>query len=269
MTNNIEFHPIASMFPMMSKTEFEAFTQDIRDNGQREPIVLLDGKALDGRHRLKACNLLGKKVESETFKEKGITPINYVVSKNLHRRHLTPTDKALSAIMYKEMLDKSSKLHPRVPNKNGKLSGVGHNLQEAAKAFVIGINTIQHMLFLRDSRSDLFDKVMARQMSPNTAYRIAKTGDKNGYHVSQARKKSEEYITAENEAIAKVNKLISQGWNFEMRVENGIYKAHFYGQKMEKPLVEWNMGFGFSSFTTALNAAARNATKSVMEKASA
>jgi DNA polymerase III delta prime subunit len=193
----------------------------------------------------------------DRLKEKDITPINYVVSKNLHRRHLTPTDKALSAIMYKEMLDKSSKLHPRVPNKNGKLSGVGHNLQEAAKAFRIGINTVQHMLFLRDSRSDLFDKVIARQLSPNTAYRLAKAGDKNGYRVSQARKRSEEYITAENEAIAQVNKLISQGWNFELRVENGIYKAHFYGLKMEKPLVEWNMGYGFSSFLTAMSEAVR------------
>jgi len=51
-----EFHPIANIFPLMTDEEFEAFKEDIKTKTQQEPIILYQGKVLDGRNRYKACN---------------------------------------------------------------------------------------------------------------------------------------------------------------------------------------------------------------------
>lgn len=50
-----DWHPAAEVFPLMNPHDLETLTADIADNGLREPIVLLDGKVLDGRNRLRAC----------------------------------------------------------------------------------------------------------------------------------------------------------------------------------------------------------------------
>lgn len=83
-----EIHPAAELFPMMTPEAREALKEDIREHGQREWAVLLDGKLLDGRNRYRACQELSIELECCEL-EAGTDPIAYVLSKNLHRRHLT------------------------------------------------------------------------------------------------------------------------------------------------------------------------------------
>lgn len=52
-------HPIAAVFPMASADELASMAESIKKNGQRRPIVLVEGKVLDGRNRLAACELAG------------------------------------------------------------------------------------------------------------------------------------------------------------------------------------------------------------------
>jgi hypothetical protein len=51
------FHPLADHFPMMDRTspEFKGLVASIRANGLWEPITMHQGKVLDGRNRLLAC----------------------------------------------------------------------------------------------------------------------------------------------------------------------------------------------------------------------
>jgi ParB-like nuclease domain len=92
----LKFHPLADIFPLLEGEEFDALVADIKANGLREPVVLYDGKVLDGRNRVRACNAAGVPVRVEEHNE-GCghigDPWSYVVSKNIHRRHLTAAQK--------------------------------------------------------------------------------------------------------------------------------------------------------------------------------
>jgi hypothetical protein len=92
----ISEHEAAALLPAMSETEFSALVEDIRENGLREPIVLYEGKILDGRHRMRACEQLGLAPLTKEWDGKG-APEAFVASMNLHRRHLTISQRAMIA----------------------------------------------------------------------------------------------------------------------------------------------------------------------------
>lgn len=88
----MEFHEYANLFPMMQPDELQELVADIKSNGLIEPIVLYEEKILDGRNRYLACGEAGIKPHFEYYK--GDEPVSYAISKNLHRRHLTGSQKA-------------------------------------------------------------------------------------------------------------------------------------------------------------------------------
>ncbi|MEX2106550.1 MAG: ParB/RepB/Spo0J family partition protein [Solirubrobacterales bacterium] len=76
----------------MTDTEFAELKADIEANGLREPITMYEGKILDGRHRARACEELGIEVLTRDYS--GDEPVVFVVSMNVHRRHLHAGQKA-------------------------------------------------------------------------------------------------------------------------------------------------------------------------------
>jgi len=131
--DTLPIHPAAELFPRMSPNELKALGADIVRNGLTSPIALwrADPKApeqlLDGRNRLDAIELVtGKPVEigapsliaGEDFLacNKVITldsktdPFAYVISANIHRRHLTAEKKReLIAELLKAQPEKSNR----------------------------------------------------------------------------------------------------------------------------------------------------------------
>lgn len=99
----LPIHPAADLFPRMSESELRELGDDIRRNGLHEGVALFDGQLLDGINRLDAMEMAGIKlvVGNGQFDWKsighrnvnGIDPITFVVSKNIHRRHLTAEQK--------------------------------------------------------------------------------------------------------------------------------------------------------------------------------
>jgi hypothetical protein len=89
MTKELEFHPLANIFPLMEGEEFSALVADIKANGLRETIILFEGKIIDGRNRYRACLAARRKPQWETYNAQIEDPVAYVISKNIHRRHLT------------------------------------------------------------------------------------------------------------------------------------------------------------------------------------
>lgn len=89
-------HPLSAAFPSMTDADFQALKDDIENNGQREPVIVLDGMVLDGWHRYRACAELGLPVEKFTFG--GDDPVAFVLSHNLHRRHLSASQRAAAVV---------------------------------------------------------------------------------------------------------------------------------------------------------------------------
>ena len=90
-------HPLSAAFPAMSADDFAALKDDIERNGQREPVIVFEGMVLDGWHRYRACTDLGIKAQQFTFPE-GKDPVAFVLSQNLHRRHLTASQRAAAVV---------------------------------------------------------------------------------------------------------------------------------------------------------------------------
>lgn len=89
-------HPAAELFPMMTDAEMAALVDDIRTNGQDEPIEIDSaGLLIDGRNRAKACEQLGIQPERRIFH--GADVWQHVISRNLHRRHLSVAQRAMIA----------------------------------------------------------------------------------------------------------------------------------------------------------------------------
>ena len=89
-------HPAAQLFPLIDGDAFDRLVTDIESHGQHEPItVMLDGSILDGRNRWRACEQLG--IEPITRIYEGADPLGFVISLNLHRRHLNESQRAMVA----------------------------------------------------------------------------------------------------------------------------------------------------------------------------
>lgn len=97
MTASYPLHPAAALFPAMDEAAFAALVADIAAHGQREPILILDGQVIDGRHRLRACEQLGLEPLVREISAADGDPFCLVVSLNLHRRHLSESQRAMVA----------------------------------------------------------------------------------------------------------------------------------------------------------------------------
>ena len=91
----MEAHEYANLFPMMEKKEFNELKTDIKQNGLMDEIITYESKILDGRNRFKACIELG--ITPKLRQYEGDNPLQYIISTNLKRRHLTPSQRAMVA----------------------------------------------------------------------------------------------------------------------------------------------------------------------------
>jgi N6-adenosine-specific RNA methylase IME4 len=108
-------HPAADLFPMMSDAELKELGDDIKKNGlEHRPVIWVDKSEkewlLDGRNRLDAMERAGlrtvddngeldddiywsREIEQFADGDPAVDPYAYVISTNIHRRHLTAEQK--------------------------------------------------------------------------------------------------------------------------------------------------------------------------------
>jgi hypothetical protein len=116
------------MFPLMSEEELEGLAEDIRERGELlEPIVLYQGAVLDGRNRLEACRRAEVSPRYVEWSGPG-SPLEWVVGKNLRRRHFSPSQRAVMALQLLPLLEKEAAERKR----RGAVSPVGSIAQNCA-----------------------------------------------------------------------------------------------------------------------------------------
>lgn len=91
-----EFHKVSALFPLLEGKEFKELVEDIKKQGLLEPIWLYENKIVDGRNRYRACKETGVEPAFRIWDGKG-SLVSFVVSLNLKRRHLTPSQTACVA----------------------------------------------------------------------------------------------------------------------------------------------------------------------------
>ena len=106
----LEPHPFAALFPELLPEELAQLARDIKERGQLEPIVLYKGLILDGRNRYKACQLVGVNPRIEEFNAQisERSPEEFVLSRDLRRRHLSVGQKAAVALEWSEQIELSA-----------------------------------------------------------------------------------------------------------------------------------------------------------------
>jgi len=90
----------ATKFGNYTPEQFASLKSDIEAQGLLDPIVLLNGALLDGRHRLQACEELGitpRFIEWEKLPkaDRGDSPEGYVLAHNLEGRERSQSVKAI------------------------------------------------------------------------------------------------------------------------------------------------------------------------------
>jgi N6-adenosine-specific RNA methylase IME4 len=120
MTVHFEAHDRANLFPMMEGAAFDALRDDIAANGLIDPIWIFEEKLLDGRNRVKACIAAGIDIHPTMIKQFDVAtmgdPLQWVISKNLKRRHLDEGQRSYVAAKIENMpshrpADKGANLH--------------------------------------------------------------------------------------------------------------------------------------------------------------
>jgi ParB-like chromosome segregation protein Spo0J len=134
MSADVPFHPVANSFPLVEEAEFDSLVEDIKANGLREPITLHpDGSILDGRNRYRACREAGVEPRFVQWDSAGSVEA-FVISKNLARRHLTPSQRAMIAARLATLAEG----RPRKTRPSGRISQ-----GEAARELNVGERTVR------------------------------------------------------------------------------------------------------------------------------
>lgn len=195
--SKIEAHPDAALFPMMSAEELAELAADIKENGQRFPIVIgpHEGREviIDGRNRYEACEIAG--IEPKFEKLNGHDPKAFILSVNINRRHMTGSQRAMAtAMIYPEPFSRRSGSKHDVDR--GRLamaravlahsSTIAEAVMSGSKSLDAAYNDARlaqgkvsndavRLRQLRDTRPDLAERVAQGEIALDDAVALAKS----------------------------------------------------------------------------------------------
>jgi hypothetical protein len=114
-----QLHPVASAFPEMPTSAFEGLKHSIKENGLRHPIVLHDGKIVDGKNRYRACVDLGIEPKVREWDGKG-SLTDFICDMNINRRDLSTNQRYTVALKLKQSYAREAKENQRLSKGRGK-----------------------------------------------------------------------------------------------------------------------------------------------------
>ena len=166
-----EAHPLANLFPMMSAEEAEDLDVSIRADGLVDPIVLFEGMILDGRNRYASCERVGITPHFVHFRERDHrgqkkSPLDFVIAKNLRRRHLDASQRAMVAAGLANLADGVTKSGAQIcaPVSQG----------DAARLLNVSRRSVQHAADVREhGAAELVEAVQTGRVAVSAASDVA------------------------------------------------------------------------------------------------
>lgn len=166
-------HPLSAAFPAMGDDEFAALVADIEANGQRDPAVLLEGMVIDGWHRTRACDQLAQPLLFVDLPE-GVDPVAYVLSRNLHRRHLTASQRAMAVAACATWLPVGRPANSATIAQLPDAPPAGRSIEQLADDAGVSRRTMQHAAkVVKDAAPEVADAVKAGTLPVAQAAGIA------------------------------------------------------------------------------------------------
>ena len=165
-----EYHELSTVFSSFEGTEeFKGLVKSVKEYGLFDPILVWQGKIVDGRHRHKACMEAGVEPEYEYLVDE--VPfdkvLGRVVGANMLRRHLTTGQRAMIAASLANMTEGGGgNQYVKVDRTN--LSDAKSN-EDAAKTLSVSPMTVKNAKEVKRDAPDLAEKVSRGEMSLNAA----------------------------------------------------------------------------------------------------
>src|SRR5262249_36087714 len=186
--NELEFHELANEFPLLEGEELDDLAKDIKNNGLREQIVLLDDKILDGRNRYNACKQIGYEFKQDDFvpldPEKD-DPVLFVIAKNIRRRHLSPGQRAALVHEFEKRLKAAERERKKTRQYTGSLSdGTDSRIptfahcdvnsrEERAAAAGVSVDAVKEAGYVEKHAPEEYKKIKAGRKSLHKAAKEA------------------------------------------------------------------------------------------------
>ena len=213
---SLSIHPEANMTPLMTEEQYNSLKNDIERNGQLDPIILYRGKVIDGRHRLKVAQELGKdNIKTVSMPNNStLAEIRSVVKSKETHRHQTPTQLAIYAMKHLQKHNEDTR------NKDKQMTQL-----DAANEFGVVVKQIGRAIRIETKlkRPDIIDSLYAgNKINIGTAHRPLMTDSLQSVinylestkvkelQVLDKLKISEEPTEEENMLIANIKKIISE-----------------------------------------------------------
>jgi ParB-like chromosome segregation protein Spo0J len=237
-----EIHPAAELFPMMDQQSFERLKADINENGQEKCITFFNGQLLDGRNRMKACEELGIEPMIEEIEDSGdgkFDPFRWVLSVNLHRRHLSESQRAMVAA-------RLAKMHRGDVKSQRESSGVQictPSLEQAAEMLSVGRRSVASAKQVLETCSEeiieaveqgelpvsFASKVAAEEPDKKTQTRVYKKGGKEALkeHITEPSPYVDEQEEKKESAVSTFKKLWSK-WDQVQRTAVRVWIDEHY-----------------------------------------
>ena len=183
--HDMEYHPIANVFPLLPESELQELADDIRERGLKEPIRTYEEKILDGRNRSAACIIAGVEPKYREFKGDPEEAFRHVWSLNFHRRHMTQSQKGACAAdavgviqncisRAKERQGKRTDLVETFPQSGGKKSR-----DEVGEMFGVSGRYVDDAVAVKRENPELHEKVKSGEMTLPQAKREIRVAARN------------------------------------------------------------------------------------------
>ena len=169
--SNMEYHELSTVFSSFEGTEeFDGLVKSIKDEGLLHPILIWQGKIVDGRHRHKACVIAGVEPRYEYIRDDMALQqvMDRVVAENILRRHLTVGQRAMIAAALANMTVGGSGSNQYGDSNRTNLSESKSN-EGAAKSLNVSPMTVKNAKEVKRDAPDLARKVERGEMSLNAA----------------------------------------------------------------------------------------------------